>query len=83
MHTGVTEVVTLLGKSITRGKAALHKVFEGQETEAVPLMTHTAIALKIDCRHLPNRVRTSFTLVGNSADSRRLAQCRDPLYCNT
>jgi hypothetical protein len=24
---------------------------------------------------------TSFTLVGNSADSRRLAHCRDTVYC--
>lgn len=30
-----------------------------------------------------NMAMTFFTLVGNSADSRRLAQCRDPLYGNT
>jgi hypothetical protein len=29
---------------------------------------------------LTNRVTTSFTPVGHSADSRGLAQCRDPVY---
>jgi transposase len=43
-------------------------------------VTRPPMALKIDCRTLTNRVTTSFTLVGNSADSRRLAQCRDVVY---
>jgi hypothetical protein len=43
-------------------------------------VTRPPMALKIDCRTLTNRVTTSFMLVGNSADSRRLAQCRDTGY---
>ena len=44
-------------------------------------MTLTAVvALGIDRHDLTNRVTTSFTLVGHSADSRRLAQGRDPVY---
>ena len=40
------------------------------------------IAWEIDRREFTNRVTTSLTLVGNSADARRLAQCRDTMYCN-
>ena len=37
------------------------------------LVTRTSLALEISHRDLPNRVNASFTLVGNSADSRGLA----------
>jgi hypothetical protein len=30
--------------------------------------------------NVTNMATTSFTLVGNSADSRGLSQCRDPVY---
>jgi hypothetical protein len=39
----------------------------------MPLEKLAPMALEIDRRDLPNRVKTSFTLVGNSANSRRLA----------
>jgi hypothetical protein len=35
------------------------------------------MAVEIDHGDLTNRVKASFTPVGNCADSRRLAQCRD------
>jgi hypothetical protein len=46
------------------------------------LVTRTPMALEIGYCDLPNRVTASFTLVGNSADSRKFAQCRDTVYCN-
>jgi hypothetical protein len=39
------------------------------------LVTRTSLALERSHRDLPNRVKASFTRVGNSADSRGLAQC--------
>jgi hypothetical protein len=42
---------------------------KGRETGAMPLEKLTSMALEIDRRALTNRVTTSFTLVGNSADS--------------
>jgi hypothetical protein len=47
----------------------------------MPLVTLAPMALEIYHRDLPNRVTTSFTLMRNSADSRRLAQCRDTVSC--
>jgi hypothetical protein len=38
-------------------------------SEAMPLVKGTSMALEIDCRDLTNRVTTSFTSVGNLADS--------------
>jgi hypothetical protein len=39
----------------------------------MPLVKRIPVAVEIDCRTLTNRVMTSFTLVGNSDDSRGLA----------
>jgi hypothetical protein len=49
-------MMTLLGKSKTRGQAVLHTMFEGQETQSIPLVNLTPIAVKIDRRDLTNRV---------------------------
>ena len=73
---------TLLGKScqpisnatgirVTRGMDSISLSFKHSMQDRFPCVCD-----------LPNRVKASFTPVGNSADSRRLAQCRDPLYCN-
>jgi hypothetical protein len=53
---------------------------EVRGTKYIPLEKLTSIALEIGRRDLTNSVTTSFTLVGNSADSRRLAQCRETVY---
>jgi hypothetical protein len=45
------------------------------------LVTRTPLALEISYRDLPNRVKTFFTSVGNSADSRGLAQRRATMCC--
>jgi hypothetical protein len=42
---------------------------KARETEDIPLVTCPRIALEIEGRDLTNRVRTSFTSVGSSADS--------------
>jgi hypothetical protein len=42
---------------------------EARETELVSPVTRTPLALEIGRRDLPNRVKTSLTSVGNSADS--------------
>jgi hypothetical protein len=61
---------TLLGMSRTRGKAALHRTFKGlRDRIYIPLVTPTRLTLEIDHRDLTNRLTTSFTLMGNSADS--------------
>jgi hypothetical protein len=41
---------------------------KARETEYIPLVTLTPMALEIDGRELTNRVTTSFTWVGNEAD---------------
>jgi hypothetical protein len=43
---------------------------KARETGAIPLEKLSPLVFKIDRRDLPNRVKTSFTSVGNSADSR-------------
>jgi len=60
---------TLLVNAKTRGKSVLHATFGGQTAEAIPLGSRTSMALEIDRLALTNRVMTSFTSVGNSADS--------------
>jgi hypothetical protein len=42
------------------------------ETEDMPLEKRSSMAVAIDRRDLPNRVRTSFTSVGSEADSPEL-----------
>jgi hypothetical protein len=62
-----------LGKSKTRAKRSYIRCLKARETRAISLENLASMALEIGLRDLTNRVKTSFTLVGNSADSRRLA----------
>jgi hypothetical protein len=50
-------------------KRACIRHSKARETEAMPLVTRTPMALEMDGCALTNRVTTPFTLVGNSADS--------------
>jgi hypothetical protein len=73
--------VTLLGKSTSRRKESCIECLKTREIAYISLVTRTLLVLQIAPRDLPNRVTTPFTLVGNSADSRRLAQCRVTVCC--
>ena len=53
-------------KSLDKRSRPLH--LKARETESIPLAKLTPMVLGIDHRDLPNRVKTFFTSVGNSAD---------------
>jgi len=42
---------------------------QARETQSIPLVRVAPMTVEIDRRDLPNRVKASFTPVGNSADS--------------
>ena len=71
---------TLLVKSKTGEKWSHKRGLTARETEDIPLLKLTPIAVDIDHCDLTNRVTTSFTLVGNSTDSWELAECHDAVY---
>jgi hypothetical protein len=56
-----------------RGQAVLHTMLEARETEDIPLVKLTPIVLDMGHYELTNRVKASFTLVGNCLDLRGLA----------
>jgi hypothetical protein len=53
----------LLVKSKTRGKAVLHRTFEGPRDRIHSLVTLLPMALEIDHRDVTNRVTTSWVIV--------------------
>jgi hypothetical protein len=53
----------------TEKQSCIHRL-NAKETRYIPLVKFTPMVLETGHRNLTNRVRTSFTLVGNSADSR-------------
>jgi hypothetical protein len=54
--TSVKEVVTLLGKSQTRGKRSCILCLKAKEIESIPLVTRIPVALEIGWQDLTNRV---------------------------
>jgi hypothetical protein len=59
---GQDRLCWFIQKSLDKRSCLLH--LKARETEYIPLVKLTPLVLEIDHRDLPNRVTTSFTLVG-------------------